>query len=387
MTVASPLRKYPGMDPAILESSVAANGDLILIPAVPLNQQMVQGLWREIRRILAQSNPPQLVLDFRNIRTIDSAGLALLQALNEHCRTKGIDVRYQGVAPKVERFLTFLNSAKAAAVGSEHLVRESWVSRLGIAVSAGLKDARDQISFSGSVTVAMVRVFTHAKPFRWRETLYYLQLCGADAMPIVSLMSFLMGLIMAFQAAVQLRQFGGNIFVADLLALAFTRELGPFLTAVVLAGRSGSAFAAEIGTMKVNEEVDALTVMGFDITEFLVMPKIYALALAGPLLTCLSNWMGLMGGLVVGVIGLDLTAPSFLQEAYEILDLSDVLTGLLKSFGFSVVVGAIGCLRGLQTEQGADSVGRQTTSAVVSGIFLIIFVDAIFTVIFHVFDW
>jgi phospholipid/cholesterol/gamma-HCH transport system permease protein len=258
---------------------------------------------------------------------------------------------------------------------------------LGIAVSAGLKDAREQISFSGSVAVAMVRVFTHAKPFRWRETLYYIQLCGADAMPIVSLISFLMGLIMAFQAAVQLRQFGGNIFVADLLALAFTRELGPFLTAVILAGRSGSAFAAEIGTMKVNEEVDALTVMGFDITEFLVMPKIYAMALAGPLLTCLSNWMGLMGGLVVGVIGLDLTASSFLQEAYEILDLSDVLTGLLKSFGFSIVVGAIGCLRGLQTEQGADSVGRQTTSAVVSGIFLIIFVDAIFTVIFHVFDW
>jgi phospholipid/cholesterol/gamma-HCH transport system permease protein len=258
---------------------------------------------------------------------------------------------------------------------------------LGIAVSAGLKDAREQISFSGSVAVAMVRVFTHAKPFRWRETWCYIQLCGADAMPIVSLISFLMGLIMAFQAAVQLRQFGGNIFVADLLALAFTRELGPFLTAVILAGRSGSAFAAEIGTMKVNEEVDALTVMGFDITEFLVMPKIYAMALAGPLLTCLSNWMGLMGGLVVGVIGLDLTASSFLQEAYEILDLSDVLTGLLKSFGFSIVVGAIGCLRGLQTEQGADSVGRQTTSAVVSGIFLIIFVDAIFTVIFHVFDW
>ncbi len=206
-------------------------------------------------------------------------------------------------------------------------------------------------------------------------------------MPIISLISFLMGLTMAFQAAVQLRQFGANIFVADMLALAFTRELGPILTAIILAGRSGSAFAAEIGTMKVNEEVDALTVMGFDITEFLVMPKIYALGLAGPLLTCLSNWMGLVGGVVVSVIGLDLTVASFMQEAYEILDLSDVLTGLVKSFAFSILIGAIGCLRGLQTGQGADSVGRQTTSAVVSGLFLIIFADAIFTVIFHVFDW
>jgi phospholipid/cholesterol/gamma-HCH transport system permease protein len=232
-----------------------------------------------------------------------------------------------------------------------------------------------------------LRQFTNLKRFRLRETLYYTQLTGADAMPIVALISFLMGLIMAFQAAVQLRQFGANIFVADLLALAFTRELGPFLTAVILAGRSGSAFAAEIGTMKVNEEIDALTVMGLDITEFLVMPKIYALALAGPLLTFLSDWMGLMGGIVVGVIGLDLTVSGFMQEAYEILTLSDVLTGLLKSFAFSALVASIGCLRGLQTEQGADSVGRQTTSAVVSGIFLIIFADAIFTVLFHIFDW
>lgn len=139
--------------------------------------------------------------------------------------------------------------------------------------------------------------------------------------------------------------------------------------------------------MKVNEEVDALTVMGFDITEFLVMPKIYALGLAGPLLTCLSSWMGLVGGIVVGAVGLDLTVASFLQEAYDILALSDVLTGLVKSFAFSILIAAIGCLRGLQTGQGADSVGRQTTSAVVSGLFLIIFADAIFTVIFHVFDW
>ena len=375
------------MDPAILETSIAANGDLVLVPAVPLNQQMVQRLWREIQRILAQLHPQRIVIDFQNVQTIDSAGLALLEALGEHCRTKGIAVRYQSVAPKVKRFLTFLESAVEPAARTAHRPREHWISRLGQAFYEGLMDARELISFSGSVSTAMARLFTHAGPFRWRETFYYTQVCGADAMPIVSLISFLMGLIMAFQAAVQLRQFGANIFVADLLALAFTRELGPFLTAVILAGRSGSAFAAEIGTMKVNEEVDALTVMGFDITEFLVMPKIYAMALAGPLLTCLSNCMGLVGGIVVGVIGLDLTVSGFVQEAYEILTLSDVLTGLLKSFAFSIQVGAIGCLRGLQTGQGADSVGRQTTSAVVSGIFLIIFADAIFTVIFHVFDW
>jgi phospholipid/cholesterol/gamma-HCH transport system permease protein len=206
-------------------------------------------------------------------------------------------------------------------------------------------------------------------------------------MPIVFLLSFLVGMVMAFQAAVQLRQFGANIYVADLLSLAMTRELGPVFTAVILAGRSGSAFAAEIGTMKVNEEVDALTVMGFDITSFLVLPKILALAICGPLLTILANASGILGGVVVGVLSLDLTAASFLEETYQILSLRDILSGLIKSVVFALLVALIGCLRGLQVDKGADSVGRQTTSAVVSGILLIILADAVFTILFHVFSW
>ena len=206
-------------------------------------------------------------------------------------------------------------------------------------------------------------------------------------MPIVFLLSFLLGLVMAFQAAVQLRQFGANIYVADLVSLALTRELGPVFTAVILSGRSGSAFAAEIGTTKVNEEVDALTVMGFDITKFLVLPKVFALALCGPLLTLFANASGIFGGIVVGILSLDLTAASFLEEAYSILTLTDVAGGLVKSFVFAILVALVGCFRGLQADKGADSVGRQTTSAVVSGIFLIILADAVFTIIFHVFGW
>jgi phospholipid/cholesterol/gamma-HCH transport system permease protein len=375
------------MDPAILEISSAADGELILTPKVPLNEQMVQRLWREIRQALAQHPPKQAVFDFREVHAMDSAGLALLLVVQGYCRARGIVVRHQGGGANVTRFLGFLDATAPAVGPAEIHHREHWVARLGGAFWENLLDAREMVSFSGSVVTAMARLFTGARRFRWRETLYYVEMCGANAMPIISLISFLMGLTMAFQAAVQLRQFGANIFVADMLSLAFTRELGPILTAIILAGRSGSAFAAEIGTMKVNEEVDALTVMGFDITEFLVMPKIYALGLAGPLLACLSSWMGLAGGLVVGVIGLDLTVGSFMQEAYDILNLSDVLTGLVKGFAFSILIAAVGCLRGLQTGQGADSVGRQTTSAVVSGLFLIIFADAIFTVIFHVFDW
>jgi phospholipid/cholesterol/gamma-HCH transport system permease protein len=260
------------------------------------------------------------------------------------------------------------------------------VSHLGESLLRKVGEWGDLIRFVGDFLISMGRAFHHWRRFRWREVLYYTQLSGADAMPIVFLLSFLLGLVMAFQGAVQLRQFGANIFVADLLSLAMTRELGPVFTAVILAGRSGSAFAAEIGTMKVNEEVDALVVMGFDITELLVLPKVVALAICGPLLTMLANGSSIVGGIVVGILSLDLTAASFIQEVYSILTLTDVIGGLAKSLVFSILIALIGCFRGLQADKGADSVGRQTTSAVVSGIFLIILADAVFTVLYHIFD-
>ena len=216
---------------------------------------------------------------------------------------------------------------------------------------------------------------------------YYFQLSGANAMSIVFLVSFLLGLVMSYQAAIQLRQFGANIFVADLVSLALARELAPVFTAIILAGRSGSAFAAEIGTMKVGEELDALAVMGFNLTEFITVPKVFALMLCAPLLTMWSNFAGILGGIVVGSISLDLTAYSFLHEIYGVLEISDLASGLIKAEFFAILISLIGCFRGFETEMSADSVGRQTTSAVVSGLFLIIFADAIFTVIFHEIGW
>jgi phospholipid/cholesterol/gamma-HCH transport system permease protein len=192
---------------------------------------------------------------------------------------------------------------------------------------------------------------------------------------------------MAFQAAVQLRQFGANIYVADLISISISRELGPVFTAIILAGRSGSAYAAEIGTMKVNEEVDALTVMGIGVVEFLVLPKVIALAVAGPLLTIFANASAVLGSVLVGIMSLDLTAAAFMNQDQSALALRDVTTGLVKSVVFAVLVALIGCFRGFQTEKGAQGVGRQTTSAVVSGIFLIIAADAMFTVLFYALSW
>jgi phospholipid/cholesterol/gamma-HCH transport system permease protein len=197
----------------------------------------------------------------------------------------------------------------------------------------------------------------------------------------VGLISFLLGLIMAFMSSVQLQQFGANIYVASLVSLSMVRELGPIMTAIIVAGRSGSAFAAEIGTMKISDEVDALFTMGFDPTRFLVAPKIVASIITVPILTLFSDLFAILGGLVVGVSMLDLTVNAYLAQTLKTLTVFDVFWGFLKAAVFALLIAGIGCLRGFQVRGGAAEVGQATTSAVVSSIFLIILADAVFAVI------
>jgi phospholipid/cholesterol/gamma-HCH transport system permease protein len=184
---------------------------------------------------------------------------------------------------------------------------------------------------------------------------------------------------------VQLRQFGANIFVADLVALSITRELGPLMTAIIVAGRSGAAFSAELGTMKVSEEIDALRTLGLDPYLFLVFPRVIALILVMPLLTILADVVGILGGLLVALLGLDLTVNAYLLETRKALDLWDVGSGILKSLVFALNVALIACQRGLATSGGAEGVGRATTSAVVSSLFALVVLDAIFTMLFNAF--
>jgi phospholipid/cholesterol/gamma-HCH transport system permease protein len=204
---------------------------------------------------------------------------------------------------------------------------------------------------------------------------------GVDALPIVGLISFLLGLIMAFMSSVQLQQFGANIYVASLVSLSMVRELGPIMTAIIVAGRSGSAFAAEIGTMKISDEVDALFTMGFDPTRFLVVPKIVASVITVPILTLFSDLFAILGGLVVGVFMLDLTANAYMAQTLKTLSVFDVSWGFLKAAVFALLIAGIGCLKGFQVSGGAAEVGQATTSAVVSSIFFIILTDAVFAVI------
>ena len=218
---------------------------------------------------------------------------------------------------------------------------------------------------------------------RWSDTLTYMKKAGVDSLPILSLISFLLGLIMAFMSSLQLKQFGANIYVASLVGLAMVRELGPIITAILVAGRSGSAFAAEIGTMKVNEEVDALVTMGFDPVRFLAVPKVFAAMVVVPILTLFSDLFAIFGGLLVGTLGLDITPYAYLRQTAASFTSFDIVAGIAKSVVFAMLIAGIGCQRGFEVRGGAQAVGNATTSAVVSSLFLIIVTDSVFAIVLN----
>jgi phospholipid/cholesterol/gamma-HCH transport system permease protein len=211
-----------------------------------------------------------------------------------------------------------------------------------------------------------------------------IQICGAQALPIVSLISFLVGVILAYVGAVQLRMFGAQIYVADLVGIAMTRELGPIMAAIIMAGRTGAAFAAELGTMQVNEEIDAFTTLGISATDFLVLPRILALALMLPPLCVYADLLGVLGGATVAVGTLDITATEYYVRTSEAITLGDFVGGLVKAAVFGVLVAVAGCLRGIRCGRSSAAVGQATTSAVVTSIVLIIVTDSIMTVIYNI---
>ena len=236
--------------------------------------------------------------------------------------------------------------------------------------------------FIGDTSSTFFEIVKNPKKIRWRETLYYMDMCGREAFGIVSLICFLMGLILGFQSAVQMHQFGADIFVADLVGFSILRELGPIMVAIICTGRAGSAFAAEIGTMKVNEEIDAMTTMGFNPTRFLVIPKMLALSLVMPLLTVAGDFFGILGGFAAAKVQLGIGTFQYFDRTVTVLSTSDLVEGVIKSIFFAFLISGIGCLRGLQSTADAQGVGRSATSAVVSGIFLVILSGAILTIIF-----
>jgi len=325
----------------------------------------------------------RVALDLSGVDYFDSGGGAVLIALRQRLDRRRVGLEITSSTPAIDGFLALVDQDALLRPVPPPPPLPDLITRLGVAGMELATATREIVVFVGEAVLGLLDAIRHPGRIRWRETWIYMERTGVAGVPIVVLISFLMGLITAFQAAIQLQQVGADIYVANLVGLSITRELGPLMTAIIAAGRSGAAFAAEIGTMKVSEEVDALTTMGLDRTRFLVTPKVIALLLMLPCLTLIADLVGVLGGLTVAVFGLDLPARVYVRQLRWALVLWDVTSGLIKSVAFAFLIAGVGCLRGFQARGGAESVGQITTSAIVAGIFLIIVADALFTVIFH----
>jgi phospholipid/cholesterol/gamma-HCH transport system permease protein len=335
-----------------------------------------------IKSILKPPLPDALTVDLEKVTYLDDFGaLVLIELKNLMARQKS-RLYIKNADQNVKEILKILKyDALGEPAEPPRKPSSNMLVRLGEAVFGQVAGLNFIFSFIGSVCLSLIHACLHPRLLRLDDILSSMKKVGVDALPIVGLISFLLGLIMAFMSSVQLQQFGANIYVASLVSLSMVRELGPIMTAIIVAGRSGSAFAAEIGTMKISDEVDALFTMGFDPTRFLVVPKILASVITVPILTLFSNLFAIMGGLVVGVFMLDLTANAYMTQTLKTLTLFDAFWGFLKAAVFALLIAGIGCLRGFQVRGGAAEVGQATTSAVVSSIFLIILADSVFAVI------
>ena len=369
---------------AALAISDAPDGRRVLALSGRLDANSIRGVWAEGRQAIAATAPDRrIVVDAANVDYCDGAGIALLVDLIG--QRKAGDVQVANLAPAFETLLQQFDVHDVERDQDPPTRRRGGIEEIGVIVAGIASDVRDQVVFVGESAAALGHALLHPASIRWKDVWRICERVGADALPIVALISFLLGVILAFQSAIPMRRFGAEIFVADLIGLAMLRELGPLMTAILLAGRSGAAFAAEIGTMTVNQEVDALTTMGLDPVRFLVTPRIIAALLMTPLLTLFADLISLIGGAIT-LQSFAIPYVTFVHEVEGIVDYSDFMAGFVKSFVFAVLIAGIGCLRGLQTTAGASSVGDAATRAVVSGIVLLVAVDGIFAFVYYLLD-
>ncbi len=324
----------------------------------------------------------ELVFNAAAISALDTAGAWLLHRTLRALEQRGKTVRIVGLQPE---FSALLKLVAARAKATEYVAPASpgGLAKLGRLAWSRLRDFINMLAFVGETAIALMRLLAHPRRIRWRPILHNLQTAGFEALPITGLLSFLMGVVIAYQGADQLQRFGANIYVADMVGFTMLRELSPMLTAIIVAGRSGSAYAAQIGTMKVTEEIDALRTIGIAPNELLVLPKMLALMIALPLLTVYADVTGILGGMIMASSKLDVSYDVFIDRIGDAINLSSFLTGVVKAPVFAVIIAMVGCFQGFQVSGSADSVGRQTTLSVVHSIFLVIVTDAVFSLVFN----
>jgi phospholipid/cholesterol/gamma-HCH transport system permease protein len=335
-------------------------------------------------RLRAEPAIQRLIFDAEHLDRWDSSLLTFLVGLSRSCAQHDVVMDMSGLPTGMRRLLELATAVPEKAGARRAEQTQTVLARLGKRAIALNRAVQETLGFIGEASISFVRMMTARARFQSRDLWVLIQECGVQALPIVSLISVLVGLILAFVGAVQLQQFGAQIFVADLVAIGMTREMGAMMAAIIMAGRTGAAFAAQLGTMQVNEEIDALKTLGISPIEFLVLPRMTALILMLPLLTIYADVLGIIGGAIVGILMLDLSPILYWNQTVQAVTLNDVLLGVGKSAVFGVLIALSGCLRGIQSGRSASAVGAAATSAVVTAIVLIVVFDGIFAVIANV---
>ncbi len=353
-------------------------GRAVVALAGPLDVRTAARIGKELRARLSSASVSSLEIDATGVERGDMAGMVVLYELAQGRFTPGVRARLIGLRPELQKILdTFCSEDPAPP---EAASRASLAEGVGAATVGALREVRGLVTFIGGVVEAACAAIRRPRLMRWSEVSRILESAGVQALPIVSLISLLTGLIIAFEAAQPLAVYGAQIYLANTIGRVMIRELGPIMTAVVLAGRSGSAFAAELGTMKIDEELDALQTMGLDPVRFLVIQRIFACMVMTPLLTVYAMAVGVLGGVIV-MVAIGFSPAIIWTQLVSAVGALDVLFGIFKGFVFGVIVAGIGCLRGMQTKEGPSAVGDSTTRAVVAGILTIVVTDSAFSVL------
>ena len=336
---------------------------------------------------VTEQKPGRLRLLAEDLGSWDSSLALFLREAGVWAETLGVPVESVGLPEGAIKLAALLSLKPAKLVGQPEAPHDLF-SVVGLTTFALWGEVMDLSRLVGECTYSIGRFFRRQAQFRWRDCLYEMQQCGAMALPIVGLISYLVGVTLAYTGSIVVRQYGGDIWVADMVGLAVVREMGPMMAAVVLAGRTGAAFAATLGNMKANEEIDALSTLGVSPIDFLVMPRILALFCMMPFLALYSDCLGLLGGMTIAALPpLNIPPNLYWSETQTILSLSDINTGLIKAATFGLLIGLAGCWRGLQAERSAVGVGVAATRAVVTAVLLIIVTDSVYAVVFNILHW
>jgi phospholipid/cholesterol/gamma-HCH transport system permease protein len=372
-------------DPAALEMSRAADATLVV---------RLGGAWRlgpdlpgaaEVDRELARSLPPRVTLDASDVDDWDTGLVVFVSRVVENCRTREIPVDWARVPEGLRRLLELVQQSTLPP--EEHAAHRDLLEVVGRRALRWRAGARDLLGYVGSTTLAMGRFATRRARYRGVDLGTLLQGAGPDALPIVALVNFLVGIILAFVGTTQLRRFGADYYVADIVGIAVVRDMAALITGVVLAGRSGASYAAQIASMKVNQEVDALQTLGISPVEFLVIPRVIALTLMMPFLTLFADAMGVLGGAAVGTSMLNQPLAAYLRQTASSVTTGDVVGGMVKGATYGALVALTGTMRGMQAERSSERVGEAATRAVVSGIVAIIAACGIYQYVFFLFRW